>query len=285
MGKHASLGGLVHVGLDVLSSQVSTKTNKLLFQTGDVVKDATDADSVESIQHVGFCSRPSKPKAGKSAAQCVVLKTSDRDIAIASQDIRALDLYGNLDHGETCMYGAGPDCTAQGRVLIKSDGGVTIFTTSDNTEAGASVYFRVAPDAFQFVAPWGTVKFDATGFHVLHASGANLHLGGIYGMPAPLDQISSYIKLGAGTVQAESSAMSHGVGPKFPLANSDAVIAALTSLQAQINAIALALPTIAAATSPSTATAALPVTTAVTGGATTVASAIAITKTTTCSTL
>lgn len=233
----SSLSGLVHIGLDILTTSVSDATNRILLQTGDVVRNATDSEQVEHWQHIGFVSRASKPEAGKKAAQAIVLKTSGRDAAIASVDQRGLALYGNLGHGETGLYAAGEDGNAQARVILKGDGSVNLYTTDTNTDEGQAVYFRVAKDAFQFVAPWGTLKFDATGLHCNHKSGAQFHLGGIYGIPAPLDQIASYAAIQAGAFDVTSSAASFGVAGQQPLANATVVAAQISSLQTQIKSI------------------------------------------------
>jgi hypothetical protein len=240
----------VHAGLDVLSSSVNPVTGKILIQTGNAIKSSTDADAVELWQQAGICSVPSKPIAGTSAAQATVLKTSDRDICVATQDVRALSLYGNISYGEVCIYAAGAECLSQGRILLKDDGSVTAYTTATNRAGGASVYARVAkgtddatgaPDGHSWVGPWGTVKFNDTGYHTVHISGAELHMGGIYGMPAPLDAIASWIKLSAGTIHLECSALSVGIGATFPLANATAVMAAIAGLQAQVTALQAAL--------------------------------------------
>lgn len=143
MARPASISGLVHAGLDILSSTLSATTKAILLQTGDAVKEGTDADAVEHWQHIGFASRPAKPEAGKKAAQCVVLKTSDRDVAIASRDLRGLDLYGSLDHGESCVYAAGADGNAQARVLLKKDGSISLYTRKGNTSSGAGMVIQV----------------------------------------------------------------------------------------------------------------------------------------------
>lgn len=141
--KPPTISGLVHVGLDILTTTVNSATKRILAQTGDVVKDATDADGAEWWQHVGFASRPPKPQAGKQAAQAVVLKTSDRDVVIGSVDQRGLDLYGNLDHGESCLYAAGEDGEAQARVLLKKDGSINLYTRKGNTSSGAGMIIQI----------------------------------------------------------------------------------------------------------------------------------------------
>lgn len=216
-----SLAGLVHVGLDILSTTISAVTNKITAQTGDAIRQSTDASDLEWWQHVGFASRPAKPIAGKSAAQCVVLKTSDRDAAIASQDVRGLAIYGNLKHGETCCYGAGEDGLSQGRAFFKDDGSVTLLTTNDNTPTGKVVALKLAPDAFTFTAPWGSFKFDATGFHMkVKSGGSRIDIGGMdlssLGIPTAItDQLTGYITLTAAKINLKGGVCTLGLGPSY----------------------------------------------------------------------
>lgn len=232
---------LLQIGIDVLTTTVSKATNKILAQVGNVVGEVSENDNVEWWQHYGFFSRPPKPEKGKKAAQAIVVDRGGRSAAIASQDQRGLELYGNADHGEAGIYSAGEDGKGQARVLCKKDGSVNIYTTHDNTDQGRAVYLRVAPDGFSFVAPWGTLKFDPTGLHALHSSGASINLGGIAGLPAPLDQISSYVKMSAGVIQQEAAMQANGVGDRGGLANAPSVIAAITALQVEVAAVAAAL--------------------------------------------
>lgn len=264
----------------VLNTIRDSVTGTVLAFLGDVVQaeaggpGAADGDRAEWWQHVGFGSRPSKPERGKASAETVVWPRSDHDVVLASRDLRGQELAGLLDDGETVVYAAGPDGTAQGRVLLKKDGSVSLFTTDTNAKGGKSVYFRVAPDGFSFVAPWGTLKFDATGLHVLHKSGASFDLGGIYGLPAPLDQLTSYAKLQAASIVNSASSQSFGVGPGKPVASAPDVVAALSSLQTQITAVMGAVAALVADpthASPSTATAASAAASAVSVGASTVA--------------
>mgnify|MGYP000987997587 FL=1 len=242
----------IRIGVDILNTEVAQKTGNITCQTGDVVNQDVESQGVEWIQHVGYASRPPNPDAGVAACQGVIIERGGRDTCIASQDARGQQLAGILKPGETCMYGAGADGLAQGRVICKQDGSVTLFTTSDNTSNGKSVYLRIKPTAFEVVAPWGTLKFDDTGLHVLHSSGASFDLGGIYGLPAPFDaapfdQLTSYVKAQAGTVNITSSAQSLGAGAGQPLAGAPQVLAMIASLQTQMSTVANALATVAAA--------------------------------------
>jgi hypothetical protein len=157
MARPPSLSGLVQVGIDILATTIVSATKKILAQTGQVDKEATDSNGVEWIQHVGFASRPAKPEAGKKAAQGVVMQTSGRDVCIASQDLRGLDLYGTLSHGETAVYAAGEDGTAQGRMLIKGDGSVHLYTREGNTSdgTGMTVQLDAANGAIRILNPSG----------------------------------------------------------------------------------------------------------------------------------
>lgn len=128
----------------VLKTTVSSATKKILAQTGSVVgQGQTDADNVEWWQHVGFTSRPSNPVGGKEAPQAVVVRAGGIDAAIASQDLRGLDLYGNLQPGETCVYSAGADGNAQARVLLKADGSINLYTRKGNTSSGTGMLVQL----------------------------------------------------------------------------------------------------------------------------------------------
>jgi hypothetical protein len=138
-----SISGLVDVGLDILTTVVNATTGRIFAQTGNVNTEKTETDGVEWWQHVGFASRPAKPEPGKKAAQAITLKSSDRDVCISSVDNRGLELYGSLDHGETCLYAAGEDGTSQARVLLKKDGSINLYTRKGNAAAGAGMVVQV----------------------------------------------------------------------------------------------------------------------------------------------
>lgn len=227
--------------LDVLYTTVTEKTGRVLAQIGSITGRTVDGVNAEWWSHVGFISRPGKPVSGKVSAKCIALRRGSTDAIIASEDLRGNALKGNLDNGEACAYAGGPEGTGQARTLWKKDGSVTQYTTDDNTDAGKSVYFRTAIDGFQWVAPWGVMKWDATGFHLVHQSGASFDLGGIGGMPPPLDQFGSYIKLQAAALSVQTAGQALGVGTPVPLALEPQVAAAITGLQTQITALSLAL--------------------------------------------
>jgi hypothetical protein len=233
---------------DVLHTTVTDKLGRVLAQVGNIVGKTVTSTNVEWWNHVGFLSRPPKAEPGKTSARAVVVPCGQHDAIIASEDDRGLELAGNMKEGETIVYGAGETGAAQGRVIIKQDGSVTILTTDDNTKDGKSVYVRVKPDGIQIIAPWGKIVFDRTGFHVLHSSGASIDLGAIGGLPPPLDSFSSYARLTASAVDIKASTQSSGGGVgKKPLATFPELATALNAIQGQLDSIAVALTTNAAA--------------------------------------
>jgi hypothetical protein len=157
----------VQLGNDILRSDIDAATGFVALQTGDVTAGTgTDqpgevvAQGSDLWQHVGFCSRPATPVAGKSAAQALEIERGDFNVCVATRDSRSASMYGALKDGETAVFAS----TGQARALFKADGSITLVTTSDNTAAGTTVSLRVSKDGFVFSAPWGGFSFTATGF-------------------------------------------------------------------------------------------------------------------------
>lgn len=206
------IGDLFAIGIDILKTTRSTIKNSILAQLGDVVSEQSVSDEAEWWQHVGFASRPSPATKQIEAAQGIAIRGNDRDRVIASRDVRGQQITGNLDEGETCVYACGADGNAQGRAMFKKDGSVTLYTTDNNAPNGNAVFFRISPKELRFTAPWGTVVFDSTGFHVVDQSGARLDLAGIGGLPAPLSAVNSIANLQAAAVTVNGSVVQ--LGPK-----------------------------------------------------------------------
>lgn len=137
------LVGIIQAGFDILTTRVDQTTKKITAQLGSVVAQKVDTDAAEWWQAYGLATRPPKPEAGKQAAQAVVLRAGDYDICIASQDLRGLELYGTLDHGEVCLYSAGEDGNGQARVLLKKDGSVSLYTRKGNTKDGTGMLVQL----------------------------------------------------------------------------------------------------------------------------------------------
>lgn len=114
---------------------------------------------------------------------------------------RERTVYGHLEDEEACLHAGSADGSNPARVVTKKDGAIVLMTEADD---GQTIYLRVAKDALRFVAPWGTLRFDATGFHVKTQWEARLDLGGAGGLPGGL---TSYATLAASTVKLDGVAL------------------------------------------------------------------------------
>lgn len=167
----------IRVGIDVLGTKVSEKTKRVLAKIGDVFTGVADSDNVEWWQHVGFVSRPPLPANSKDAAQAVVIQSGDRDVAVASCDLRGLELAGNIQPGETCVYASGSDGAAQPRLLMKGSGTVSLFTRDGNVASGQAVAIQANADStIGIVSKYGAIMIDANGI-TLSSGRAALVLG------------------------------------------------------------------------------------------------------------
>lgn len=213
---------------NVLNAKISD-TGAVMLGVGDERGEDSRDERVVLMQASGIVSIP------PIGAEIVTLETSTGFIGIASRDIRTGAIAGNMRAGETTVYAPG----SQACSLYKNDGSVTHLTTSDGTTTGQSVYSRVASDTFLFFAPWGKQTFDGTGWHVFTHAGARLDMGGIGGMPAPLDTLGSYAKLSAKMVYIEGSIVA--LGPRGGVADSAAkatpTVLALNAISTLITAL------------------------------------------------
>lgn len=208
------------VPLQVLNVFSAATNGSILLQGGDNINGDAVSQDAQLISPFGFCSKPSLPTpgAGTAAEMITIQGLGSRDMVIGGRDIRTQAIYGNLAAGESCMFASGSDGNGQARALAKADGSMTLYTTDTNTAAGNGVYFTVTPTGFNFVAPWGTMVFDATGFHITHMNGASINLGSINGAPPPLAALSSFVSITAGTFTSDCPITNLGVssGVSFP---------------------------------------------------------------------
>ncbi len=231
--------GMIQVGADILTTSIDAKTKKILAQLGDVHRESTDTDNAEWWQHVGFASRPPKPEAKKTAAQAAVIKAGDHDIVFASQDLRGLVLYGQLDHGETCLYAPGNDGNAQARALLKKDGSINFFTKKGNATGGAGMGV--------FINPVGSISIAShNGAAILVGDDASVKVfngsGGIQIKPDGHIKIASAAK-----VEISGASITLGGPSALPIAIGPNVVTAITALQAQIVALQIECAAIAGA--------------------------------------
>lgn len=131
-----------------------------------------------------------------------------------------------LKPNETYLYGP----LGQG-VRCHVDGTISLFTTDQGPQQ-QSVYQQVKPTAFRQVAPWGSCRFDANGWHLKHVSQARIDLGAIGGLPAPLDALSSYVTLSAAIINLQGSAVALGAAAGLPdaVAKSTPILAVFAAL-------------------------------------------------------
>jgi hypothetical protein len=137
------LGGMIQVGIDILSSSISDKTKRILLATGNAIGQVAGSDNVEQWQHNGFASRPPKAQPGKAAAQAVVIRRGSNDVSVAEQDERGLELKGAMADGETAVYAAGEFGDGQARTLYKADGSVTHYTRQGNSPSGTGMMIQL----------------------------------------------------------------------------------------------------------------------------------------------
>lgn len=189
---------IFNIGASVMGSTVNEANNTVSLTTGDAVIGEVTGPKTQCWQQFGFASRPAMAAPGLGSAQTINIIRPNGDIAIAGRDLRDQSIYGNLSNGDTCVYGTGAAGLGQARVYVNgNNGSITLYTTGDgpdggmaNTDSGVGVYLRVAPDRLSFMAPWGKLVFDASGFHVQTLTGAAFNLSNV-NLPAPIGGFNS----------------------------------------------------------------------------------------------
>jgi hypothetical protein len=207
----------------VVTSSLSPKTAATLYNvegiggldrsSGTPVEDTAEGageskTGVELFGALGLIARPLAPTTveGRSLhMEVVCLRTADGLVPIAARDVRLNQAFPNPKPGDVVLVGYG-----QNFVKLGVDGSISLATTLDGTPNGQLVQIQHRRDGFAYVAPWGKLTFDQGGLHVLHSSGARLDLGGIGGIPAPLDVLGSYAVLSAAMLRLEASAITVG---------------------------------------------------------------------------
>lgn len=217
---------LFSIGHDILNVAVDAATGVLVAQTGDSVNGTVSSSGAEVWQQPGFASLPCPAQPGASGAQCVKLRSGDRDVIIATRDTRAANAVGNLVPGEAIMYATGANGSGSARVKCGADGAVSLGTTDTGQAGGNAVFLQVEPNALRFIAPWGALLFDATGFHVTCNNGPTLDMTIMGGLPGPLGAVSKVVQIVADAVVASAAKVLLGTGTFNPVAYSPALAAA-----------------------------------------------------------
>lgn len=137
---------MFYIGTDVLRTDIEGP-NTIIAQVGDATA-GTSAEPAEMWQQVGFASRPSPVSGtGKNidACQAIVIPRTDYNVVIATRDTRYQDIYGSLKEGETALYATGKDGKSQGRVLLKQDGSINLYSKKGNTSSGKGMGVFIDP--------------------------------------------------------------------------------------------------------------------------------------------
>jgi hypothetical protein len=153
----------------------------------------------------GMQARPLDPDE-KGACQAYYWYEGSRGYATLANDPRSQSAVPQLGKGEAFLHHP----LGAGFVRMKADGAIALFTTDDGTTTGRTIFLNLSARGLDFVFPHGKLTFDDTGFHVLHSSGARIDLGSVGGLPSPLDQLSSYVHIGAAIARVEGAAVSLG---------------------------------------------------------------------------
>jgi hypothetical protein len=198
--------------------------------------------AIEVHHPFGLMANPPEPDPnGEFSCDVLIGYDGDQPHAWLYSDPRSRVVLPIIKRGETLLYGF-----AGNMVRMHDDGRISIFTTDDATPNGKTIALQIMPTGLLFSAPWGKITFDATGFHVLHSSGAAIDLGAIGGLPAPLNAISSYVKLTACSAQTEATIIANGTtaGTTEPVAKATTLLTVLGTLStalAKVNAAFVAL--------------------------------------------
>lgn len=218
---------------------VGTKYDQDSFITAlpDTNGDTSSFGAIEAYHPYGFAGRPDDLDA--NGACNAFFETDERKCySIFLNDGRAQALLPEVLPGESFQYGAFGNF-----VRCHRDGRVSLFTSDDGTVNGRTIALTLGPQFMTFNAPWGNFRFDATGFHLLHISGARIDLGACGGLPAPLSALAAYAKISAPLVHIEGSAVNIGsaTGIAAPVAKGDLVVITLAEISAALVAIGAAL--------------------------------------------
>jgi len=190
---------------------------------------------------LGFIARPLDPEVdadGHVVAGCMMLSAWEggKQYLIPLADSRIVPNLPAVQKGESIMYGF-----ASNFVRCHLDGSVSIFCTSlGATPGGQTIQWKSSPTGRLYSAPWGKETFDNTGYHLRAFSGARLDLGGVAGMPAPLDALGSYANLQAAAIRLTATLTSIGPAgvPADAVAKATPTLIALQTILPVLNLLA-----------------------------------------------
>lgn len=131
-------------------------------------------------------------------------------------------------------------------VRCMDDGSIGLWCPA--TDGGVDFSGTFGADGIFFAGRWGTFELSDNGFHVKHASGARIDLGGMGGLPAPLSALASYCNISAASVDVQATAVMLGPddpagAPPVSLTNAQTLAGLLSLVQTALTQIATALTT------------------------------------------
>lgn len=180
------------------------KEDGLHLQVDGYGEDNAGVEPAVYSHPAGFMSRPLDPELDPEglplplkSCQAIYYWEGGRCHVIPTADPRAVVNLPRLGKGDACMFSA--DGVAFVRINNTTHE-ITMMTSADGTKDGPSIWLSLGPDGLFIVTPWGRFEFSPNGFHVTHASGGRLDIGGI-GLPGPLEAVSSYATLQASVVK------------------------------------------------------------------------------------
>lgn len=150
-----NLADVTRIGLDVLTTSLSSITGLVSAQLGNVVTNVATSADAEWYFPPGVVARPRKPDAGSKAAQVVTITRSDHDAIVGCRDPRVASIYGALQDGETAVFAS---VAGGGVAVFKADGSISVTAgTGEKVTIGNG--FIVAGTGGTFVST--SAKVDA----------------------------------------------------------------------------------------------------------------------------
>lgn len=218
---------------DILGTNINNGNSQVTVQIGDKASGKGFGASVPVWGIEGFLGCPNDPD-DNGAAMALVFVDGNTQRVVASRDNRFTKLAGNMKAGDRMIVTNGA-----ARFVLKQTGAVALITSTDGTDAGQTIYERVHPGGWEVVTPWGTISLGPLGFHLRLANGPRIDMGGIGGVPPPLDMIENYATISAGMVHVEGSAVSIGTdGGAASTAGITSLLSAITAIGTVLNALA-----------------------------------------------
>ncbi len=170
---------------DCLATTIDGTTFSILAQAGSASSGGPNGGSSEVYSNnnelwgpPGLLSLPAglPQLPAPVAPQMIYLERGTQNIVVGHKDVRFQSIIGNLNPGETYLFGGGATGTAQGSVAIKQDGTINLTTTDTNTASGNSIQMTLGPTGFFLIMPFGKMSFDVNGFRVALSSGATFNM-------------------------------------------------------------------------------------------------------------